>query len=260
MTRKLLVAAVLSFAALTGCNSVAYTTPGGRADFAKLGLSESEAKAMTDPSIRETLSKRPMVTFPTAVAVVRVQGADYGNGYHNRTPAYGRGAFSVVTVRDVEKEEDFTKIAQLPKLQGVAPLKQILLSRDLQSDLDLRNAAAKLHAGMLLYYTFDTQFYTDEKVAPLSLITLGIFPNRQAHVTTTASAVLMDVNNGYIYGVYESTSKQQQLANAWTSQEAVDDVRRKAEREAFAGLVDQFSKGWVNVVVEYGGKERAQNK
>ena len=252
MLRSML-SAVAAVVVLTAGGCAAYHTPGQMADFSKIGLSEQDVKAMTDYSVREVLAKRPMVVFPTAIAVVRVQSGDYHYQRWNgeELDTYGSGAFSVVTVRDVETDEDFQKLARLPQDLGVAPLKKILLPAEMKSDLELRTAAAKLHAGLLLYYTFDTRFYTDEKVAPLSVITLGIAPNHQAHVTTTASAVLMDVNNGYVYGVYEGTSSQHQLANAWTSAEAMEEAKKRAEREAFEKLVGEFTNGWGNVVAEY---------
>ena len=251
MFRPFALVAVFSFLALVGCNSM-YQTPGKAADFSKIGLTEQDVKAMTDFSVRDALAKKPMLVFPTAIAVVRVQAENYqyrrANGEDVTT--YGHGAYSVITTRDVEKDADFERIAKLPQVLGVAPLKRLLLSSNLNSDLELRTAAAKLHAGLLLYYTFDTTFHTDEHGAPLSVFTLGIAPNHEAHVTSTASAVLMDVNNGYVYGVYEATSKKQQIANAWTSGEAMDQIREKAEREAFENLIHDFTTGWTSVVVE----------
>jgi len=241
--------ALLFFATLLvlgGCAS--YTTPGPKADFHTLGVSPEAKAALTDASIRQQLSRRPLVTFPASLAVVRVQGPCYSN---RDLAAYGRGNYSVVTIRDIEKDEDFQKIAALRQIHGVAPLRRILLPADLNTDLELRNAAATLHADLLLIYTFDTQFYTRDHVAPLSIITLGAFPGQTAHVTATASAILMDVNNGYVYGVYEETAKDTQLANFWTSDDAMDHARKLAETEAFQKLVAAFTQEWPNVLANY---------
>ena len=239
---------------LAGCAS--YTTPGRAADLEKLGLTEEAKAAMTDTSVQRVLDKRPLVTFPASIAVARVQAADYDSySYHRFRPAGGvgpvGGAYSVITKRDIEKDEDFAALTQLPQVAGVAGIKRILLDRTLNSDLELRSAAAELHANLLLYYTLDTAFDTQTHVAPLGLITLGIFPNMQAKVTCTASAVLMDVSNGYIYSVAEATAMNDQLANAWTSEEAMDEARRKTERQAFEQLLGQFKIEWTNVIVTY---------
>jgi hypothetical protein len=237
---------------LGGC-AKSYTTPGGAADFSRLGLTADAKAAMTDKSVQAILEKRPLVTFPARIAVARVQAGDYTSYYyhHNYVSSASTGAYSVITVRDIEKDEDFAALEGLPEVSGVAPLKRILLDQTMNSDLELRNAAAKLHANLLLYYTFDTSFYTDTFLHPLSLISLGLAPNKDAHVTTTASAVLMDVNNGYIYAVVEATKSTEQLANAWSSDQAMDEARRRAERRAFEDLLSQFKSEWKNVVSTY---------
>ena len=42
-----------------------------------------------------------------------------------------------------------------------------------------------------------------------------------------------------------------QLANAWTSSEAVDQSRQRAERRAFEQMLDNFVLAWPEVVSEY---------
>lgn len=237
---------------LAGCAS--YAVPGGKADFSQLGLTLEAKAALTDHSVQALLDKKPLVTFPATIAVARVQAANYDSySYHPYAGPYRdpRNTYSVITIPDVEKDADFADIARLPRVAGVAPIKQILLDAQLSTDLELRNAAAKLHANLLLYYTLDTEFHTDSHVEPLGVISLGIFPNKVANVSTTASAVLMDVNNGYIYCVAESTTKNDQLANAWTSDEAIDQVRKHTERQAFVGLLGQIKTQWPTVVANY---------
>jgi len=244
---------LLLLALLLPACAQSYTTPGGPANFEALGLTPDAKAALTDASVQKLLDKKPLVTFPATLAVARVQAGDYTSYTYTR---YGRtdntrGAYSIVTLRDVEKDEDFAAISSLPQLTRVAPIKRILVDNTLSTDLELRNAAAKLHANLLLFYTFDTSFQTDTHVRPLGLITLGLAPNKNARVTCTASAVLMDVNNGYIYAVVEDTAQNNQLANAWSSEEAMDQVRRKTEREAFEKLIAQFKSEWPTVVATY---------
>jgi quinol monooxygenase YgiN len=61
----------------------------------------------------------------------------------------------------------------------------------------------------------------------------------------------MDVNNGYIYGVLEATATNDQLTNAWESDQALDDARKKAERQAFQELLAQFKTQWPAIVAQY---------
>ena len=236
-------------ALLEGC-AQSYTVPGGPANLANLGVTSEARTAATDHSVQAILNKRPLVTFPATIAIARVQAADYAS-YTYRGGRNWQGAYSVITARDIEKDDDILAIARLPQVNGVVTLKRILLEGALNSDEQLRAAAARLHANLLLFYTFDTVFQTESRIPPLGVITLGLFPEQNAKVCCTASAVLMDVNNGYVYGVVEATSKDSQLANAWSSKQAMDDVRRRTERDAFAQLLKQFAAEWPVVVATY---------
>lgn len=242
-------AALLSCAALVAPGCGAYRTPGARADFQAMGITAAEVDAQTDVSIARRLERKPLAGFPAQIAIARVQGP----GYRSETvQGYGEGNFTVVTTRDVEPQDAFQRLAALPMIGGVATLNRLVLPPRLQSEEDLRKAAATVQADMLLLYTFDTAFQTDTKVRPLGLITLGLFPDRVSRVTCTASAALLDTRNGYVYGLAEGTAQKQQLSNAWNDEDALDQARRQAEREAFEKLFGGFETAWHEVVARYG--------
>lgn len=243
---KPFLSALFLFIFSAGCAQ--YVTPGRAARMQHFGVSADIAEHV-DASVETSLAKRPMAQFPTGIAVARVQAP----GYRSYTAqSYGDGNYSVVTTRDVEKDEQIDRLSKLPMVSGIAPLNRLLIPQQLQSDLQLRQAAGKLHADVLLIYTIDTSFFTEDKMAPLTVVTLGLSPNKQARVISTISAVLMDTRNGYIYGVAEATEKQTQLASAWTSQTAVDETRRRTEEKAFESLVGELEQTWTRIVSEYG--------
>ncbi len=221
---------------LSGC-ATPYRTPGGGADFA----------IFADDDIKAILDRKPASPFPVHLAVARVQAPHYRS---YTAQGYGRGRFSVVTVRDVETEEDFDRIAELPEITQVVPLNRLLLSDELESDRQLRQAAASLHADMLMLYTFDTDFFVGDALRPLSVISLGLSPNMYVRVTTTASAILIDVRTGYVYGACETTTRKEQLASAWTSNDAVDHSRLKTERQAFENLLGEFERLWKAIAAD----------
>src|SRR5215212_4286903 len=155
---KALLVTVLTLA-LTGC-AAHYATPGPAAKLgaiADMGRAESPASQNlnTDTGVRTILDRKPLASFPASVAVVRVQGPGY---ISYTTTGWGRGAYCVITERDVEADTDMDKLDKLPQVRGVAPLNRLLLPELLQSDYELRQAAAKLHADILLVYTLDTTF------------------------------------------------------------------------------------------------------
>ena len=232
-----------------GCRSQ-YVVPGPAADMAAFGvMTEQERTAATDWHIRGALSRQPLAAFPTNLAVVRVQGSGFRSQACGR--AYGQGAYSVVTVRDVETDEHFEKLEALPMVSGVATVNRLLLPQELKSDRQLRSAAAALHADMLLVYTFDTNIYWGDLTSPIDVITFGFLPHSKVKVVTTVSAALLDTRNGYVYGLAEGTAEDQKLANTWTSAWAADQSRLKTEREAFAQMLDEFTRTWKGVVETY---------
>lgn len=230
---------------LAGGCAMSYATPGRGADLRALAA----AKEQTDASVGQVLDKQPLARFPTAIAIVRIQEP----GYRSATAdSFGTGAYSVVTTRDIEHtDQQLDKLAKLPMVSGLAPINRLLLPQQLNSELELRQAAAAMHCDIVLVYTLDTTFTVQDAFAPLTVVTLGLSPNEMAHVVCTASAVLMDTRNGYVYGVAEATERQSQLASAWTSEAAVDQTRRRTEAAAFDKLVDQLQTTWGSVAREH---------
>jgi len=230
---------IASFAlgVLAGCAS--YTTPPGRA----------ELTGLEDKAIRKELERRPKASFPAHISVVRVQGSDY-HRFDQR--AYGEGRYSVITTRSVATDGHIKTMGQWPQVRGIAPINRMILPKKLDSVKSLRVAAAKVQADMLLAYTFDTDFRIDgHDIPPLEVITLGLLPNEEAKVTSTASAVIYDVRTGYIYGLGEASATVSELASAWDQQEAVDDAREDAERQAMDKLVTEMTKTWDGIVKQY---------
>lgn len=237
---------------LGGC--ARYITPGARADFRALGITPEQAEAMTDASIAARLSRRPAASFPASIAAVRVQAPGYTSYSYEGGGRGSGGLCHIVTVREVETDAHFARLTSLPMIAGVATVNSLIAPERVESEKDLRMMAAALQADMVLIYTLDTAFGSETIVPVLGTITLGLFPAKEARVTSTASAALVDTRTGYIYGLAEGTAKTEQLANAWTTKEAIDQSRRRAESEAFDKLVGEMEVMWKGVVARYVGE------
>jgi hypothetical protein len=237
MRNPIIITGLVCAAFLTGCAS--YITPGGRADLS----------AMSSPSMRENFAAKPEAGFPAGIAAVRVQAPGYQN-YHTRCDGgvYGRGRYSVITVKEVEDNADMERLTRLPQVGGLITFSSLLLPAACSSDLELREAAARLKADMVLLYTFDTTFHNNDTSTALNVVTLGLSPTRQVFVHVAASALLMDTRTGFIYAALESNEKRKVLSNAWESRESADRARRDAEKAAFKELVGEFEKSWPQIV------------
>ncbi len=243
---KLLIASTCIIM-LTGC--AAYHAPGAAADFRALGITPEIQKSGTSAEIQASFDKKPLAAFPSNIAIVRIQCPRY----ESQTAAgWGQGNFSIVTTRDVESDDSIERLRKLPQIRGLATLGRLVTPSQLNSDRELRQAAAALQCDMVLIYTFDTTFHDRDLASPISVITLGLAPTQATTVVTTASAVLMDTRNGYIYGLAEASVQRKGLATAWNTTSAIDGDRKKTETEAFDKLVDNLEGMWTGVVKEVG--------
>lgn len=240
ITRRLMPVLLLATLACTGCGTH-YLTPAAGVSLADVSAGDEDLVAHYD--------RRPTSPFPASVAVMRVQDS----GYSTKTNrGYGYGRFCIVTTRDVESDADFAKLASLPLVAGVAPVGRLLAPSNANSIRDLRTPAAQLRADLLLLYSIDTTFSVDgQSLGPLSLISLGLLPNKEAHVTSTVAGVLVDVRTGYVYGSSEATEIESQRATIWSTEQAIESARLEAEAAAFGSFVDEFGDLWGGVVKTY---------
>lgn len=235
MPRYLLI---LCVALLGACST--YTTPGAGAP---LG-------AIADADVSEAMSRRPAVVFPARMAVVRVAAA----GYQSRSNGgVGTGAFSVVTTRDIETDDSFARLGRLPRVAAVAPVSRLLVPAHLSDVGDLRAAAAQLQADVVLVYTIDTRFRTEAgDLGPLQTIALGFLPSRRAIVTATCAFMIVDVRTGFIYGTGETTATEDQRTNVWGTENAIEEARLRAERQAFEDGLGEIETLWGSILTQHG--------
>ena len=198
-------------ALLGGCAT--YIPPSGRADLS----------AISSSTMKESFAAQPAAVFPAGIAAVRVQAPRY-RSYHTEQEGgvYGDGRYSVVATKEVEEETGFERLSQLPEIGGFITLSRLLIPANLQSDRELREAAARLKADMVLLYTFDTTFHDNDASVALAVITLGLSPTRRVFVHVAASALLVDTRTGFIYAAFEANEKRAVTTNAWESRQTAD--------------------------------------
>lgn len=220
-----------------GCAS--YVTPGGPV----------KLEDIDRPDIAKVAARKPSPNFPARLAIVRVQAPQY-RSYSSE--AYGDGRYSVLTAQELLTDDHVKTIQSWPALAGFVPINRLLLPSKFDSLDNLRLAAAQVQADILLVYTLDTTFRVQGRgYGPLAVISLGVLPDRDAYITSTASALFTDVRTGFIYGVAEATTKVSGLTNVWGSRSTIDRKRIEAEQGAFDQLVSQASVTWAGIARQY---------
>jgi hypothetical protein len=218
----------------------------------------SDAQSIGDPAVIERMQVRPAASWPAGVAFARVQA----RGYRSYSGAgVDRGSIALVGANDLERETDAAAIAGWPSVRGVARLTPILVPASDRPFGALREGAATLRADILAIYTVDTDFRVDDRdIGPLGLLTLGLAPTKNAVVSSTASIAFFDVRTGFCYGAAEGSATDDQLASAWTSDQAVDDARRRAERRAFESMLVEAGKAWAGIAAQATAARAAANQ
>jgi hypothetical protein len=229
---------LIIYASIGGC-AAHYVTPGGGVSLA--GISDND--------IEKAYARKPASAFPANLAVIRIQDQGYvSRTYHGQS----LGRYTVVTTRDIESVEAIEILQHLPLIAGIAPIGRLLLSPSASNIKDLRLSAAQLQADLLLVYSVDTSFVVDgTPLGPLSVISLGLIPNKKAHVTATVAGIVIDVRTGFVYGTTEASTTEHQRATVWSTQDATDAARIKAEAGAFDAFVVEFQGFWTDMVNVY---------
>jgi len=151
----------------------------------------------------------------------------------------------------IEKSEDIGRMNALSQVRAVSPLNRLVIPFVLNSDYELRAAAARMHADILVLYTIDTVFHETDRTTPMTVVTLGATNNKRLRIMSTASAALLDTRSGYVYGLAEANREHEELQNAYKTEEEIDRIRRDVETGAFAGLVDELQTTWKGVLLEH---------
>jgi len=240
---RLLSLAFLGLA--TSCSS-SYVLPGDKADL----------QVFTSSDIQAGFAAQATNPWPASIAIVRVQDPSYRHqGYGRFQPKQDTGRYSVVFAKEADEDTQVGKLNDLDQIHGVVSMNRLLLPKTLKSDEELRLAASRLQADLLLIYTFDTDFYNSDAAVPLTVVTLGLAPTRLISTATTCSALLMDTRTGYLYSVYESTERTEATSTTWGSHESADRERRRTEERAFASLVDEMVLSWPRVLERHSSRE-----
>ena len=228
--------ALVVLLALAASSCASYRTPGAPARLLD-----------ADPAEVREGARQPSPEFPLTLAVVRVQAGDYRSA---STIGSHRGSFSVVSDAQLFDKAQLKTIAGWPRVEGAALLDTALLPEQLNAIDELRLAAAKMQADVLVVYTVATQFARgDSAYAPLAKLPLDD-QSAELRLRTLVSAVLVDVRTGYNYGAVQAEAGAAVAAKARTPQ-ALDAQRLEVERLALERFLQAGEQQWAQLLRRY---------
>lgn len=242
MIKLSLLATVLLPLLVTGC-ATAYVPPGGRADLSAMAGEANNTNA-------------PQIKLPGTLAAVHAQADGYQSySTQQHGGMYGGGSYSVVLSKEVEDPVDLQRLEVLPAVTGLLLGNDLPMPTRLQTLGDLRQAAAKKRASLLLVYTFDTVFRTGDTGEVLKMgISLGWAKTQTIKVTSTVTAVVVDVNSGALLASFDAQAEKSASSDMWARVERADEARLQTERAAFTELVSHVATGWSTVTARADSK------
>ena len=121
-------------------------------------------------------------------------------------------------LRSLSAQGRLDTLKTLPQLANFITLSSLLYNprtSEAKPDLVMREAAARMHADAVLIVATETQATDGKIIAPLTELSLGLFPNKRYELVSTALAALVDTRTGYVYGAIEESKGRTGFTMAW---------------------------------------------
>lgn len=193
----------------------------------------AKREAFSDPLLARAFNARPAMRFPATIAIATDNLATREQ------------------IRALSARGTLDRLKALPDVANIVTLSSLLASKTTKPDLAAREAAARLHADAVLLIATETQATDGKILAPLTTLSLGLFPNKRYEIVSTAVAALVDTRTGYVYGIVEESRARSGLTMAWGSDDVMTHGRASAERDALAKLFAEFPAFWNGVVQKH---------
>jgi len=195
-----------------------------------------------DAMVVKAAMVEPLIRFPARIGVVRLKGGQRASVPEGEGPAW------IELARNVREE-----IGELIPLNhmladatassvGFSPSGMTTLEREIAK---IRIGAARQHLDAVIIYEASANSKSERSFASLIDLTLvGYFlvPTRIVEADATATAIIMDVRNGYMYGNVTATAEKTGLSYATSTFQARSEAEEKAVSKATGNLTQEIGK------------------
>lgn len=228
---------ILSFTVATLLGACATTSQytSGQDYLAKYDHVAYQSYSDIDAEIKQIAAIEPRLEFPARIGLARIQ----------------RGQLTSVPADEIQSWQDMTHDlgASYGEFVPVSPLIAAMVSRDNKTHNrankvvdDIRRGSARQHLDYVLIYEVSEK--EDAKTnalrfADLTILGLYVLPTRNIKVEAAASAMLIDVRNGYPYGTATAYADEESLSTFVGKGDKFDHLSDKARANAVDSLTDE---------------------
>ena len=220
---------------LSACShTVQYTS--GQDYLAGFTDTPSTNQTSIDLEVRDIAAIEPNINFPARIGIARIE--------------QGR----LITV-PADEGENWSEMAKslgpnYGELIPVSPLIASMVNPNTTSNEigqvvnHIRRGAARQHLDYILIYEVTDLNHNDGnalQIADLSVLGLFILPSRNVEVKSTASAMLIDVRNGYPYGSASAFADEKSLSTVMSKRGKTRELSDKARIVSVQKLTDSVA-------------------
>lgn len=220
---------------LSACATVPQYTSG--ADYLNRYPTTVTTSSETDAAIRDIAAVEPDLRFPARIGLARIE-----RGQLLPVPADEAGYWTDAAAALGPEFGQFIPVSPL-----VANMVNPGYSRQDGEIVDhIRRGAARQHLDYVIAYEVTDMTESTRNglsLADLSVLGLFILPSRDVKAESAASAILIDVRNGYPYLTGSTFADKQAMSTVIGSGDRKDKLKDKARHVAVAQIATEFAEG-----------------
>jgi hypothetical protein len=246
---RTLVLSLAAALALGACDYNVQTSSG--ADYLARYDAALPATAEPDAAIRRAAAVEPILTFPARFGIARIE-----NGRLTGIPAAEVALWTGL----IEKHRSLGEFAPISPIIAEFTADAVLQPRAGRDRRDtgelvttIRLGAARQHVDAVLIYEVGAtsgEGLTFLAFADLTIIGGAFLPTRSLEARGVASALLLDVRNGYPYGTASAEADLSALSVTYGSDRRTEELRREAALKVVGNLVPEVDAMFGELVVE----------
>jgi len=256
MTLKLIPLALTLTLGLSACATIPQYTSG--ADYLDRypvqAASAPSSNTSIDNSIRSIAAVEPDLRFPARIGLARI----------NRRQLVGVPADEAKSWRAAAE----TLGADFGEFIPVSPLVAEMVSSPALSKQSsvvdhIRRGAARQHLDYVITYEVTDRADSDGnalRLADLTVLGLFVLPSRDLKAEATASAILLDVRNGYPYLTGSTFADKKSLSTVAGKGERKYALRNAARQAAVSNIAEEFAQGLRDLKLVADGVKLAERR
>lgn len=219
---------------IAGCATTAQYTS-GKDYLKKYDAPAYQNASLIDQEIRGIAAIEPNLAFPARIGIARIE-----NGQLTTVPADEASYWQNLTTDQDENYGDFVPVSPLIAAMVRGSDKDQTSAQHVVNHI--RRGSARQHLDYVLIYEVQEMSGQESnalRLADLTILGLYVLPSRDVKIDASASAMLIDVRNGYPYGSATAFAEKSSAVTFAGRRKAKSKLSNKARLMAVSNLTGE---------------------